>query len=279
MHIAPASPFTMTSPETYACYGFDVPNTGAKRHVIRIQPHIDNAKIVHHVLLLESAVATSGTPLDCSPAPSFSAPMIYAWAPGGGPLVLPVEAGFPQDGTTHYIVQIHYNNAANAPNPVDASGFDLCTTPNLRQYDADVVAFGTEAIVLSPRATGETKTCFKAAASDFDGRRFFAAFPHMHKLGKSISTSLLPGGNGTGIDMGTDSAWDFSNQPWLPIDVTAHTGDVIQTHCVWNNTTDLPVTFGQSTDNEMCYSFTAYYPRLTGSLGWSGPATTAGGCP
>jgi hypothetical protein len=275
-HIVPTTPFTMQSPEIYACYGFDIPTTG-KRHVTQIRVHIDNPQIVHHVLLLRSPASSSGTPTECSPAPSFGAPMVYAWAPGGLPLLLPDEAGFPQDETTHYLVQIHYNNSANAPKPVDATGFDLCTTATLRKYDADVVAFGSEAIVLPPRAPSDLTSCY-TAPSAFDGRHLFAAFPHMHKLGKSISTSLFPQGGGAPIDLGTDTAWDFSNQPWLSIAATVHTSDVIKTHCAWNNTTGSLTTFGQSTDNEMCYSFTAYYPKLDTSIGWAAPATGSVPC-
>ena len=175
-------------------------------------------------------------------------------------------------------MQVHYSNAANAPKPVDSTGFDLCTTPDLRRYDADVVAFGSQAIVLLPHAAGQVTSCYTVPAA-MDGRKFFAAFPHMHKLGTSISTALLAGGGGAAVDMGTDAQWDFSSQPWLPIAATAHTGDVIEARCAWNNTTGLPVTFGQNTENEMCYSFTAYYPKIAGSFGWAAPASGSAVCP
>ena len=275
-HIAPATPYTMTSPEVYACYGFDV-TPAQKRHVTEIRVHLDNAQIVHHVLLLASSSSVSGTPTQCDPAPSLGDGMLYAWAPGGLPLVVPTDAGFPEDQTTHYMVQIHYNNSANVAKPVDSTGFDLCTTSTLRKYDADVVAFGTESILLFPHATGSTTSCYTAPAA-MDGRHFFASFPHMHKLGKSITTSLVPQGGGSPVDMGTDNAWDFSTQPWLGINATAHTGDVIKTTCSWNNTSSQIVTFGQSTTNEMCYSFSAYYPKLTTSSGWAAPASSSVAC-
>ncbi len=276
-HLVAAMPYTLTSSEQYVCYGVDVP-AGPKRHVTQIAVHLDNAQIVHHILLLRSQTSVSGTPTPCDPAPTLGDGMLYAWAPGGNPLVVPPEAGFPQDSTTHYLVQIHYNNAVGLPNPTDSSGFDLCTTDQLRPNDADVVAFGSEAIVLFPHATGEVKACFTAPSS-YDGTVFFSAFPHMHKLGKSISTTLRPSGGGAPVDMGTDPSWDFSTQPWLPISATVHTGDVLETDCIWNNTTSNVVTFGQSTDNEMCFSFSAYYPSLGASYGWATPAQSSGACP
>ena len=202
-HLAPAAPYAMVGQEQYACYGFDIPTAG-KRHVTQIKVHVDNSKIVHHVLLLQSPTSVSGTPAACDPAPSFGAPMMYAWALGGNPLILPPEAGFPQDQTTHYLVQVHYDNAANVPNPTDSTGFDLCTTSSLRKYDADVVAFGTELIVIPPRASTTVTSCFTVPSS-LGGATFFAAFPHMHELGTSIG-DVAPHGGGRARRHGHDRA-------------------------------------------------------------------------
>ena len=264
----------MVGQEIYACYGFDIP-AGPKHHVTQIKVRLDNTRIIHHVLLLETPSSTSSTPTACDPVASITSPMMYAWAPGGNPLIVPSEAGFPQDQTTHYMVQIHYNNAANTPNPVDASGFDLCTTPNLRKYDADVIAFGTELISVPPRASSTSTSCY-SIPSALDGTTFFAAFPHMHKLGTSITTTMTSDG-GT-IDMGRIASWNFSNQPWLSIAGEAHLGDVVRASCTWNNPGDTTVSFGQSTTDEMCFSFSAYYPKATFSLGWAAPALSSVPC-
>ncbi len=275
-HIAPTTAFTMTGNEIYACYGFDIAQTG-KRHVTQIRVHLDNKSIVHHALLLESPTSVSGTPMACDPAPSLGAPMMYAWAPGGNPMVLPPQAGFPQDQTTHYLVQVHYNNALGLPSPQDSSGFDLCTTSHLRPNDADVIAFGTDLISLPPLATTTIHSCFTVPSS-LNGATFFAAFPHMHKLGTTMSTELLTDG-GAPVDMGTIANWQFSNQPWLTIDAPLGTSDVVRTSCTWDNTGPTTVSFGQSTTDEMCYSFSAYYPKASPSFGWGVPATTSVPCP
>jgi hypothetical protein len=275
-HIAPASAYTMLGQEEYACYGFDIP-AGAKHHVTQIRVNLDNKAIVHHVLLLESPTSVSGTPAVCNPGPSLGMTMMYAWAPGGNALIVPPQAGFPQDQTTHYVVQVHYNNAAASPNPTDKTGFDLCTTPNLRKYDADVIAFGTELISIPPRAAATSTTCLTTPAS-LDGTTFFAAFPHMHKLGASITTERLTDG-GAPIDMGTIANWQFSNQPWLGISSVLHTGDVVRASCTWNNTGDTTVSFGETTEDEMCFSFSAYYPKAPSSFGWAAPAIASVPCP
>lgn len=51
------------------------------------------------------------------------------------------------------------------------------------------------------------------------------------------------------------------------------TNDVIETTCAWKNTTTSAVKFGENTADEMCYSFTVYYPRINSGLWtWAGPA-------
>jgi hypothetical protein len=109
-----------------------------------------------------------------------------------------------------------------------------------------------------------------------NGAHLFSAFPHMHKLGKIITTSELPGGSGAPVDLGSQMQWDFSNQPWFPLDATLHTNDVVKTRCAWNNAGDQAVTFGSATSDEMCYSFTAYYPKIQSPIwSWALPANTA----
>ena len=59
--------------------------------------------------------------------------------------------------------------------------------------------------------------------------------------------------------------------PANPIAVTG--GDDIHTTCKWTNTTDVPVTFGEDTENEMCFAFLTYYPKITQpQFNWKIPA-------
>jgi hypothetical protein len=160
------------------------------------------------------------------------------------------------DPTTHYFVQVHYNNIQGLVGETDQSGFDLCSTTTPRANAADMVAFGTLDIVLPPAATAVRDCSYVWAAGPVHA---VAAFPHMHRLGKSIWTKQSPATKAT--DMGTNDPWDFNNQPFVPIDVHLSPGDVIETRCQWNNTTPNTVTFGENTENEMCFSFTMYYPR------------------
>ena len=170
------------------------------------------------------------------------------------------------------MVQVHYVNANNVSGQMDSSGFDLCTTDELRPNDADVMAFGTTNISLPPGAI-TSKTCDITVPVWGDTTHLFAAFPHMHQLGMSIATTARSGGTGPPVDLGTQPMWNFGEQGWLPISDLLQPGDVVETQCIWDNTTNDTVTFGENSTNEMCYSFTMYYPKITASTwNWAYPA-------
>ena len=274
-HVAPASPWSMPASvsETYVCYGVDV-NVASKRQIIAMAPHIDNAAILHHVTLLESDTAVSPVPATCPLSGSTSWRPVFGWAPGGSSFVLPPEAGFAEDATTHFVVQLHYVNPLGEAGATDSSGFDLCTTDQLRPNDADVMAFGTENISIPPNAT-VTETCDVQVPTYGDTTHLFAAFPHMHELGRSIETTAFPAGGGS-VDLGGQPDWNFGEQGWIPISDVLAPGDVVETRCTWVNTTDETVGFGETSANEMCFSFTMYYPKITDpSWNWALPALYA----
>jgi Copper type II ascorbate-dependent monooxygenase, C-terminal domain/Copper type II ascorbate-dependent monooxygenase, N-terminal domain len=273
-HMRPTAAWSMPqgTNDQYTCYLFDVPRT-TKRHVVALAPVIGNPKIVHHLLLFQAttgAGSVTTAPSPCASGGGSGWRIVYGWAPGGAPMEMPPEAGFPEDpGTTHYVVQVHYNNINHLAGETDTSGFDLCTTDQLRPNDADVIAFGTTSINIPPHATLDT-TCSVAVQSTFEGAHVFAASPHMHKLGtKQITT--ITSASGTVGDLGKKDPFDFQSQYWVPVNQVMHTGDTVKTRCVWNNTTDTAVTFGENTENEMCFSFTMYYPRVQ-LPSWAAPA-------
>ncbi len=142
LHIRPAAPYVMPSDidDILVCYGFESAVT-AKRHIIALSPSISAARQLHHVTLLESDVAVSPIPGACAPEAMTAWRPLYGWAPGTAALELPAAAGFPQDAGTHFVVQLHFANPSHTP-VSDTSGFDLCTTDQLRPNDADIMAFG-----------------------------------------------------------------------------------------------------------------------------------------
>ena len=271
LHVFSTTPYTVPSnvSDIYICYGIDI-TQAQKRHITAFIPHIDNPKVVHHIVLYQSDMAQPAGPGPCGMGLGR---IVSVWAPGVKGFELPPEAGIPLEGTTHYALQIHYNNLQMLTGETDASGFDLCSTNTLRQYDADVLALGTFSINVPAHGTQDETCDLTVPATVVGALHVVGSMPHMHKLGTLISTVNRPGGNGTPIDLGTRMNWDFNNQYWTTLNQSVTAGDVVSTRCAWNNPGNTAVTFGENTGNEMCFTFAMYYPKIAAmNWNWTLPA-------
>ncbi|MBX3196845.1 MAG: peptidylglycine alpha-amidating monooxygenase [Labilithrix sp.] len=281
LSLEPASAWEMpeAAGDEYVCWGVDLSKEQAT-HVTAFAPVIDNTEITHHIVLYEAPSAYSRVPTRCNAGSAIAWRMVLGWAPGVGPLELPPEAGFPISTDpakpTHYVAQMHYSNPTGKKGATDKSRIDLCTSAP-RQHEADVMAFGSQSfeIPAAPPAGGRyTIDCALTAPAAFAGLHFFAAMPHMHQIGVAMSTTLTPAAGGPDVDLGSMSSFSFDSQAWLPVSATLKAGDVIRTSCSWTNNTGAPVRFGEKTGDEMCYSFSMYYPRIKSSLwSWAAPAS------
>jgi hypothetical protein len=274
--LGPASRWAMptTVGDIDVCYGVEV-TALKKRHVVAIAPKVDTKTIVHHVVLYRADSAVSGVPAACDPIASRDWRVLYGWVPGSGNLVLPDAAGFPEEGAVHYVVQIHYSNVNYVPDLTDASGVELCTTEQLRPNDADVVSFGTRAFSV-PAHGALDLTCRYAFPAGAGELHAFSAFPHMHKYGKSIATVKLGVDGGPPTELGGQGTWNTRNQYSIPIAATLLPGDPIETRCAWSNPSDQNAPVGEGVGEEMCASFTAYWPKVTvPAWSWLAPSEQA----
>src|SRR5262249_54489541 len=95
----------------------------------------------------------------------------------------------------------------------------------------------------------------------------FTATAHMHDIGRGIFT-LAPGGN-----ILSQKNFDYDNQSAVAADVVLKENELTWTVCRWENTKDIPVSYGEETGkSEMCYVYAGYYPRITDpSWNWNAP--------
>ncbi len=266
------SAFPMTKDnDLYVCYGFET-EAAAKRHIIAGAPVIDNPNVVHHVLLYQAGKAASPTPTPCGAGGGKDWRLVTGWAPGGKNFELPPEAGFAEEaGTTHWAVQIHYNNIKGLDGQLDSSGYDLCSTDQLRPNDADILATGTLNISIPPRST-TTTTCDFAIPDQFGSINVISSWAHMHKLGRAQSASRIR--NGVETSLLDAPNYDFYTGAGAnAVNVQLSGIDHVKTTCKWSNTSDTTVTFGENTEDEMCFAFLTYYPKITmKNFVWALPA-------
>jgi hypothetical protein len=289
--LAPPTKYEMpaTSRNEYICYRVDV-DTPEDRQVIGLTPRPDNATILHHVLLFRiddeaEAQRVPKTPTRCDAMRSTGWTFLYGWAPGTGAMKLPPNVGLNQPKRSHYVVQLHYNNANRLAGERDGTGFGFCTTTQLRPFEADVVAFGTGMIRIPAKSTASYTCDFTIPAIASEGMHVLAMNPHMHGAGTSISTEHIAktGETAAGettfappVTLAAIDPWNYQDQQWSPVSAVLKPGDVVRHRCAYRNETTRTITFGENTEDEMCFGFTLYYPRIRASFwSWGYPSATS----
>lgn len=255
----------------YTCFGFTVPE-GPEMHITRFQPLIDNAAVVHHIVLYKDQDPNQSP----SPDDGFGCGdndgnmqadwgFQYGWAPGTSGLVFPDDVGMPLVPGTRLVLQMHYHPIAGVPLD-DASGVRIFATTELRPNIAGMVAMGPRDFTATQAMPTVSGTCslpirYMGFELPFDGTRIFAAFPHMHQHGVSIQAEHIR--NGMTLEtFGKVDAWSFDSQPNLPVDIDVQRGDSIKVSCTYGDYSNGDVRFGEQTEREMCFEFLYTTPPI-----------------
>jgi hypothetical protein len=181
--------------------------------------------------------------------------LLAGWAPGAMPSFLPAHVGLDLGGG-NYILEVHYSNPG--PPTQDGSGATVCKAKTNRPETATVSWLGTEAIILPP-AQKNLPVVSNCRPNVTDKPiHIIKVWPHMHKLGRHMKADIHRADGAVdplfNVDFSFDSQWGYDTPAILKA------GDYITTTCVYDNDTPNTVTFGESTESEMCYNFTYAYP-------------------
>ena len=251
----------------YECFTFKSPFDG-KTQATAWAPIIDDERVLHHWILWRTTTPQiDGGVGPCNMGENATT-FVAGWAPGGENAVMPENVGLELAGPNDYfILQLHYHNAAHYTDADDASGVAFCTTDTPRENLAGVVTLGTMLIGIPPHAKDweTTGNCPSLATSATmkEPLTVIATFPHMHELGRKFKTDILRGGSTSDVDNLSDvQNFSFDDQGFYPLDppVVIQPGDALTTTCTYDNPGAIPVTFGENTENEMCFNFALAYP-------------------
>jgi hypothetical protein len=211
---------------------------------IAFRPITDNTKVLHHWILY-------------GPNREF----LVGWAPGKDSSTLPADVGMNLAGGT-LTLNMHYNNLLGSGTEQDRSGVEICALKqsNFRKNTAAIhTGFSQLSINIPAHATNYAVTgqCTVTASTPVT---VFTASPHAHKLAHGMKFSVQKA-SGETISM-YDGTFDFNEQQSYALTpmVQLVTGDKVTTTCIYDNTTNQAVRFGENTGNEMCFNFAAYYP-------------------
>lgn len=242
--------------EAYRCFEFELPKNGVFP-LVGIETQA-TALAVHHFGVFTNALAKDGTkPYECEA-------MGAAWGlvSGGGvgtpAMQFPEGTAMTLDAGAHIVLQLHLINASSQPTTVDTVRVNLVSAQESASLaSVGLLITGTLAIDIPAKSANVLAKGGCEPAEPLE--HVFAAFPHMHKLGRRIETHVVPVGGGAARSL-SDVTWDFSDQGIYPVDGTAKAGERIETSCTFDNPLDTAVEFGLHTANEMCVNVLYYYP-------------------
>ena len=239
--------------DQYNCFTFRGPSQAmADRSILRIEPIIDDARVVHHIVLYEANGEVSDqAPSDCGAGLGAG---VYAWAPGQNPLHFK-EGGLITRSGQNYILEIHYNNQAAYDDINDHSGVRIYHS-ELVEPMIDMMTIGPEGFQLPARS----RTQIGGQCLVEEELEVIAMMPHMHEIGVNLS-SLIVRAEGDEEDLITINGWDFNYQ--LVYDgqgTVLNRGDRVETRCLFENPDARPRFYGPYTEDEMCYNFVYVTP-------------------
>jgi len=201
----------------------------------------------HAVLMLGAPDAADGT-VECNSG--LPKPGIYASGVGTNVLELPAGVAVHAKAGDQLLLNLHLFNAGTDPLS-GTSGVEFTTTdPASVVHEAGVVLVGkATGLYVDTGMTTQTGTCTTPA-----GTTLFAVAPHMHLLGTHMKATY-------GSQVLYDEDYTFDGQHFQMIDpmISTVANGTYTVTCSYYNP-GAPVTFGESTTDEMCYALTYVYP-------------------
>ena len=203
----------------------------------------------HHTFL---ALSDSAQGTRCTAAVALGT-MLYASGVGSEGIDLPEGVAMKLPAGKVLNLSLHLYNPDN-----DAisgtSGMEIVRVdPAQVQYEAGTLLAGPVQLAIAPGRSTVTNECvIKKEQTAFN------LFPHMHQLGVHFKATVTQGGVSKVLH---DGPYDFEEQAQLPIELLSLVpGDTVTTECTFENPTPNVVTFGESSDTEMCFSVLFGFP-------------------
>ncbi len=260
--------------EHYAQFYYDIP-WAAGSVATRYGTDFDNEAVLHHWLLFTSDTTDNDGYHEVVPLPTLvgdSATLLAGWAVGGTNLAMPEHVGLelPDPGTVKLNGQWHFFNSTGSVQ-YDHSAIQVCTMPaSAVQHVATITWIGTEDLGgnkwfggagMPPGQVSTFEgTCdpLREGMNSTDPIHIIGFWPHMHLMGTEMK-AIVNHQDGTSETI-FDKPFDFNKQIHYMQDYDLAAGDTLTAQCIFNNTTDHGVAFGESTHDEMCYNFTMAWP-------------------
>lgn len=209
----------------------------------------------HHTALTAAASAVQPDGLSQCTSRGLEPQGIFGSGVGTEPVTYPDGVGLRLRAGQQLLLNLHVFNVGTEP-LTGTSGTAI------RRADPADVEHVAESLLAGPAgfsipAGGETTV--RGTCTMTHDTTLFAVQPHMHQTGvhmKGVALSSV-----AGEVMLHDGDFDFENQLVYSIDpVEMKQGDVVQVECTFDNRGDTPISFGESSTQEMCFLVLHRYP-------------------
>ena len=217
----------------------------------------------HTVLTLYSGATPADGTVPCSVGTNGQN-MIFGSGVGSPDFVFPPGIGLHLTAGQRLLLNLHLYNAGDATlNGTSGTLVQEATAAEI-QNTAEMVLAGPIALVVPTGVSTQSGTCHLSNVTS-QPVQLFAISQHMHKLGRQMRSVIDRGGNQIVLQ---DIGYNFENQTFQhkEPEVELRPGDVLTTYCTYDNQTGGTVFFGESSDNEMCFTDLFYYPAQGASF-------------
>lgn len=185
--------------------------------------------------------------------------MIYGSGVGSPDFTFPTGVAIKLNQGDRILVNLHLYNLKD--NPISGTSGTLAQTipASEVQNEAELVLMGpTSTLMVPPGISTQSGSCTIKGDT-----HVFAAAPHMHMTATHWKSVATKGGQEIVL---ADQSYTFDDQVFYNVSpfVELKAGDKITTYCTYNFEAPPgtpPKTFGESSNDEMCFSSVYYYPK------------------
>lgn len=236
---------------------FDTPWGDEPAQVIAFKFLTDNAKVLHHWILYNGMT------------------MVTGWAPGKAENPYPSDVGMELlPGKDGLRLDMHYYNTRGTKAELDRSGLAICVVKGAHRRKHTAAVHGGFSVrgadlLIPPNVKNHvlTRTCkFEGA----DPVTILRVSPHAHQHANYMKLAVK---RADGRDeVVHEGPFNFEEQSGYDLrpGFELRNGDVVTASCTYDNETNRNITWGESTDQEMCFLWSVYYPK--GALKCGAPA-------
>jgi hypothetical protein len=241
--------------EKYICWAHDLP---ADQDAIIREISGDYGPATHHVFFAWTLIPEPEGMSECPVLFKTTWIPVYLGGKNTSPLKMPDDAAVDLGRGKQLVLQLHLQNTSDAPITTHTTMHMKLGEPGVSYTPAGIYGLDNRAIDIPPDTDDVETSMTCKPGKDMN---VFATLGHMHKLGKQLTVTK----NG---DVVVDQVWNFDEQPINPLEMTVTKDDSIGLACTHKNPLQKTVTYGESSDNEMCATIFFYtpYDQLDGCI-------------